>query len=368
MSGREVNELVVALRPEGVDETVDGMQQAQTEFEETADVAEQSSQELEDFAGRFTGALQVATTGLAVAAGGLLSTVPLVGSAFAGLGAIIQSIGLQIDRFLRERLGLSADFLFEFANKIAQAEGPMADFGAALATLAAGFALIVGPIVLVLSKLGLLSGVASFVGGAIGTLIGIIGGIPLTLAAVAIALIAFAAAWITNWGGIRDTTITILEAMFDYFTDSFANTVALAKLLGERVKIIFDDWTNEAHRMVVMAMNGIIESVESAINSVINTINTFSGLTGISFGAVSLGRMSMPNRSNTQQRLAQNQQAVNSRLRRQNAIQRRTSEDIRTALADVLPEEITTKLNIDGKQVAESTDRWRGTSVANRGR
>ena len=85
MSGREVNELIVALRPVGTDETQDALEETQDSFVETADTAEDASEDMEEFGQRFTGAMAVATTALGIAAAGILSKVPILQSAFAGV-------------------------------------------------------------------------------------------------------------------------------------------------------------------------------------------------------------------------------------------------------------------------------------------
>ena len=367
MSGREVNELVVALRPVGADETTDAMEEAQDSFEETAQVAEDSSQELEDFSQRFTGAMSVAVGALSIAAGGVLSTVPIVGEAFAGLGAIIDSIGLRFDSFLR-RMGFSSDRLFELADAIAQAEGPMADFATALGLVATGLALVLGPATLVAAKFFGWGAIASVVTGAVATIVGGISLLTVGLAALVLALAALAVAWITDWKGIRTTTVAVLEDIFGFAQATLNNLVRLAELIGERMKIIFQGWTNAVHRMVVSSMNGIINAVENAINNVIRTINRFSDITGISLGTVSLQRLAMPEQRQTAQRLSTNRRAIQGTLDRQTNAARVMAREIAGELDGALPDEIRAVLNIDGKKTAEQTSRWRGTSVANRGR
>jgi hypothetical protein len=367
MSGREVNELVVALRPVGADETTDALEQAQDSFEETADTADQSSEQLEEFAGRFTGALSVATTALTVATGGLLSTVPIIGEAFAGIGAIIQSLGLRIDEFLRE-LGVSTDFLFRWANAIARAEGPMADFATALLTVVTFLTAIGAPLTFALAKLGLLGGVVSKVTGFITALVGAFSLATAAAGLLALAGAALAAAWITDFKGIRTTTMSVIDTFVSFAISRFDDLVQIAKLIGERMKIIFQGWTNAVHRFVVQGMNGIITAVENAVNSIIRTINRFSDVTGIKLGTVSLQRMAVPEKRATGQRLARNRQAINSVLDRQQGAAQNLAQEIANELGGELPDEIRSVLNIDGKEVANQTSRWRGTSVANRGR
>lgn len=367
MSGREVNELVVALRPIGEDETTDAMENAQDSFEETAQVAEDSSEDLEEFSQRFTGAMSVAVGALSIAAGGLLSTVPVVGEAFAGLGAIIDSIGLRFDELLRD-LGFSSDGFFELANAIAKAEGPVADFVTALGLIAVTLGAVLAPLTFLAAQFYGWGAIATFVTGAISTIVGGISLLTVGLAALMFLMAGLALAWITDWKGIRTTTMKIVDLLVDFTISRFNDLMKIAGLLGERVKLIFKGWTNAVHRMVVQAMNGIISTVESTINGIIRTINRFSNITGISLGQISLQRMQVPDRANVGGQITRNRQAVNSILDRQQGETQKLAQEIANAIGGELPDEVRAVLNIDGKQTAEATSRWRGTSVANRGR
>jgi hypothetical protein len=127
MSGDEISELVVAARPEGLEETSDGLEQIEQRFDETAESFDETTAEFEDLQSRWQGAMTAIVTGLSVAVGGLLSTVPVLGEVMGGLGSILEAIGFQIDQVLRPALMPLTKRLFDVSAAIFQLDGRVAD-------------------------------------------------------------------------------------------------------------------------------------------------------------------------------------------------------------------------------------------------
>lgn len=135
MAANETMELVVAVSPEGTDETSDALEDVEDGFQETADTAEETSGDLDEFSRRWKGAMNVITASLAIAAAGLLTQVPIVSDLMDGLMAIVESVGLQIDDLLRPALGGLTNDLFEIAEAIEENEGPLGTVVGLLGTL-----------------------------------------------------------------------------------------------------------------------------------------------------------------------------------------------------------------------------------------
>ena len=193
-------------------------------MDETADSAGDSAEELEGFSQRFQGAMSAAVAALAVGAAGLLSQVPVLGELMAGLFSIIEAVAFQMDGVLRPVLSPLTDAFFDLANAIFEADGIAGDIIGVLGTIAS-IAGIVGAAMLkfgvsvgaVTAKFSPLIGVVKTVGS---ILAGLVAGITAVAAAKAIligAAIALAAALIFNIGGARDKLGEILNEIWDFF-------------------------------------------------------------------------------------------------------------------------------------------------------
>ena len=217
-------ELTVAIRSEGVSETQDDLEGVESAMEDTADSAGTAADDLEGFSQRFQGAMSAAVAALAVAAAGLLSQVPVLGELMAGLFAIVEAVAFQMDGVLRPVLSPLTDAFFDLANAIFEADGIAGDIIGVLGTIAS-IAAIVGAAMLkfgvsvgaVTAKFAPLIGVVKTVGS---ILAGLVAGITAVAAAKAIligAAIALAAALIFNIGGARDKLGEILSDIFGFF-------------------------------------------------------------------------------------------------------------------------------------------------------
>ena len=224
-------ELTVAIRSEGVSETQDDLEGVESAMEDTADSAGTAADDLEGFSQRFQGAMSAAIAGLAVGVAGLAASVPVVGELFAGFGAILEALLFQVDRLARSLgVGGLTDSLFDIADAIFELDGVAGDIVAVLTvigTLAASVAAgIAAWAVKTMGAVGAAKGFAAAVLTVGKVLAGLVAGITAVAAAKAIligAAIALAAALIFNIGGARDKLGEILSDIWDFFVDLAAD-------------------------------------------------------------------------------------------------------------------------------------------------
>jgi len=225
-------ELIVAISAEGAEDAQEEIEGVEEGVSETTDSIEDSSEQLEEFSTRFRGALAAATAALTVAAGGILSQVPILQEAFAGLNAVFEAVGLQVDQLLRDLgAGGLVDTLFNLAGAIGSAEGPVGDLVGALGGLVSIAAGSAGAI-FALNQLGVisisLSGVLSTLAGSIlpGVAAGLTAvasalGLPVAgVLALGAAVTGLVAIFATDFMGIRTTVLNVLGTVADAFTDA----------------------------------------------------------------------------------------------------------------------------------------------------
>lgn len=123
----DIEELVVRARPEGIDETSDELEGLEDQFGGTAEELDDTAGEMEGLSSRWQGALTAIMAGLAVAVGGLLSQVPILGELMSGLGAIIEAVAFQIDQLLRPVLTPLTNALFDISAAVFEADGALGD-------------------------------------------------------------------------------------------------------------------------------------------------------------------------------------------------------------------------------------------------
>lgn len=111
-------ELVVSMKTEGAEETNAELEKMESNFEETSDSVGDSAGEMSGFASKFKGAMGAVVAGLAVAAGGLLSQVPVIGEAFGGLTSVFDAVVYQIDQKLRPALQPVTDGFYDLSAAI----------------------------------------------------------------------------------------------------------------------------------------------------------------------------------------------------------------------------------------------------------
>lgn len=118
-------EIVVSLKNEGARETQENLEGVDEQFDETTDSVGDSADELGGFASKWKGAMGAITAGLAVAASGILSRVPVIGESMVALESVIDSIALKLDQGLRPALNMANETLFETSRKIDESKGPL---------------------------------------------------------------------------------------------------------------------------------------------------------------------------------------------------------------------------------------------------
>ena len=221
-------ELTVAIRSEGVSETQDDLEGVERSMDDTASSAGDSAEELEGFSKRFQGAMSAAVAALAVGAAGLLSQVPVIGESFAGLAAIVSALAFQMDGVLRPVLNPLTDLFFSIADGIFAADGALGSLIGAVTSVVA----IVGVLIPVIATVGSVLGTWASVGagvvailgtiaGVVGTVIGAIAGLPVALTLAVAAVAAFAVAYLTNFRGVRDSTNEIVGDIVDFVVGGF---------------------------------------------------------------------------------------------------------------------------------------------------
>lgn len=258
-------ELVIEIQSTGVSETKDKLEGVEDSMEETAEQAGDSAEELDGFSEKFAGAMQAAVAALAVGTAGLASQVPVVGELFAGLMAIMEAIGLQIDSLLRQ-LGLSglAGVFFTVSRMILEADGALGDFIGVLGTLLTILGTVIVPIAALASQLGyaasttgaLVTG-AKLLGGALLSLVGI----PALIVAGIGALVAIIA---TDFLGIRTKAINAIKGLIEWFTNLGSNIASaagdLASVGAEIASEIAEGFTGLSED-IIDALSGFLDYI-----------------------------------------------------------------------------------------------------------
>lgn len=124
----QAEELVVAFKAEGAERAQAQMEDVEDQLEDTTDEMGDSADQMQEFSTKFRGAMSALVAGFAVAAGGLLSQVPILQEVFAGFGAIITSLGLKLDDTLRPALSGVVDELFDISEEMQGDDGILEAF------------------------------------------------------------------------------------------------------------------------------------------------------------------------------------------------------------------------------------------------
>ena len=288
-------ELTVAIRSEGVSETQDDLEGVERSMDDTASSAGDSAEELEGFSKRFQGAMSAAVAALAVGAAGLLSQVPVIGEVFSGLAAIVSALAFQMDGVLRPVLSPLTDLFFSIADGIFAAEGA---FGSLLGAVTSVLA-ILGVLIPVIAKVGSFLGVwvstgvgvlaiLGKIGAAVGALIGIVGGLPIALVAAVAAVAAFAVAYVTNFRGVRDSTNEIVGDIVDFVVGGFlsmtSDAIRAVSDFASDVRALFSDlasdlsaWASDLASDAYGWGRSLIQRFIAGIQSAIARVRDFLG-------------------------------------------------------------------------------------------
>ena len=221
-------------------------------MQDTADSAGDSAEELEGFSQRFSGALSAAVAGLGVAAGGLLSQVPVIGELMEGLFAIVEAVAFQMDSVLRPALSGVTDFLFDIADAIFDADG--------------GFGDIIGTLATIGGAAGILLGVLKLLG------VALTGPLLAGIALVAGAIAALWLAWRENFGGIRDVAQDTIDNVSERFSDFVDTVKPIVMGFLDTLESVWDSHGDTIMDVVNFAFRTIGAVIETVIDSILTTI------------------------------------------------------------------------------------------------
>lgn len=312
-----ISELLVKITPDGVSETTDALEEQSQQFEDTAETAEEQTGRLEDFADSWQGAMATVVAGLAVAAAGLMSQVPVLGELFAGLQAIVQALAFQMDQVLRPVLQPIAQGMFGIANAISSAQGIWGTFIGIVSTLVSLALILIPAIAAVGAQLGVwastAAGVIAILGkiiSVIGTVISVIaslvaavGAVPILIAAAVAAAIAAiyifrdeiwaaltaagqaildftnnAIDWIQHMASKILTRAGKLASEFVTWAQNLADDIgrkfrSLATTARNKVKDMADDVLDELSTLATKALNSGEAIVDSIVDGIDNKID-----------------------------------------------------------------------------------------------
>jgi len=277
-------ELLVAIRSDGVSETQDDLEGVEQTMDETAQSAGESADQLEGFSTEFQGAMTAAVAALAIGAAGLLSQVPVIGESFGALGAVVDAFLFRIDGLLRPGLSVINELLFGFAGVVFEAEGALGflfdTVSLLVPLLAAGGAFVLG-----IAKAGAALSVWASTGAGvvailtkivavIGTVIGAIVSLPATLLAAIAAVVAFAAAYALNIGGIRDATNSVLSKVYQAFLSLLDNLISWASELGTKAY----QWGADVVDQMIAGIKNALSRLRGVLNDIGGTIESTIGI------------------------------------------------------------------------------------------
>ena len=228
----DVQELVVRAVPEGVSDTVDSLDKMNDRVEESTDEMEEQAESMSDLSKEFAGGMTTVAVGLAVAAGSLLTQVPVIGEAFSALGAVVSAIAFQIDNVLRPALVPFIELGLEAADTIYELDGAAGTVVGVLGALAVAFSTVVLPAATLASKLGLAVSTKAALIGAGKALIGALAIVAsaLSLPLVAVGLLVAGLALLA-WHFREEivdavhTAVDHLGNLAEWFTDAASDAV-----------------------------------------------------------------------------------------------------------------------------------------------
>lgn len=114
----EVEELIVRAKPEGIDETTDDLEGMEKQFEETSEEMEEQSSMFQGLANKISGVMKAMVAGIAIAVGGIMSQVPVLGEVLGGVKSVVDAVAYQLDKKLRPSLTNATDGFYELSGAI----------------------------------------------------------------------------------------------------------------------------------------------------------------------------------------------------------------------------------------------------------
>lgn len=289
-------ELVVAIKSEGVGDTREDVEAVGDSMEQTAEESGDAAEELTGFSEDIAGAASAAVAGLALITGGLLSQIPILGEFAAGLGAILSAIGLQVDQLIRDLGGGGlTQVLFDIANGIMNLEGAAADLAGVLGVVltavtgaAAGLAAWAIKAKGVIGAASALVGVLKTVGATIAGVVAGVSSLTAGLAVAAAAVIGLLVAILTNFRGARDKfaaiVLTIRDTVVNGFTALKQGAIqalgGFAGGVGSTLKSVaarFASWAGDLASRAFEWGTNLINSFLNGIRSAIGRVRSFLG-------------------------------------------------------------------------------------------
>lgn len=251
----ETGDIEIAVEAAGTDEAIDGIEDTEEALSDAGESMSETSGDMGDMQRRMAGLGKALVASLAVAAGGIVSQVPVVGEAFSGLMAVVDAVTFRMDQVLRPSLSGASTALFDLSNAIFNAEGNISDLVGILGTVGAGAGLLIGAL----------------------TLIGVTltGPVLLAIGLVAGAIAALWFAWETNLGGIRDITMGVFDRIRARFNE-FVEVVA--PIVENAIARLSTFWDNHGET-IVGVVSWAFGLIGALIEQVIDTI-----LTVVQFG------------------------------------------------------------------------------------
>lgn len=179
-----------------------------------------------------------------------------LGSMIAGLGRSLELLALSFGNILMPYI---LDFI-EFLQGVVDEISKMDEETQQIVLIVAGVAAAIGPL---LTAFGSLISIISSIGPVVTALSGPLG---IVLAAVA----AFALAWITDFGGVRDTTSEILSG--------------IVEIAGQFLELLVGLWEENflgIQTIIEIVMDAVMQVVQNALTIIEGAVKIFSGvLTG----------------------------------------------------------------------------------------
>jgi hypothetical protein len=123
----ESYELAVALEAKGAETTKRELGGVEEKFDDTAESVDESASNMEGFSKKYQGALQAIVSALAIATAGVLSRVPVLQSAAAGVSAVVDALAMRIDERLRPAIVPLNEKLYETADYLREVDGAAGD-------------------------------------------------------------------------------------------------------------------------------------------------------------------------------------------------------------------------------------------------
>lgn len=315
-----VEELVVRAKPENLDSTVSGLEDMEEQFDETANSMGETTQQFEDMSSKWQGLMGTLVAGLSVATAGILANVPVLGEAMSGLASVAGALGFQMDQVLRPALTPLTNLFYDISAAVYELDGAWGTIVGVAATLAAALTGVVAatlaigaaiPGLTMAGALGTLASAFTTVGGIVAGFISTLAGLISLPALIIGAIVAFAAAYATNFMGIRDKTnkfvgqiikaiasipgkaVKFFKGLFDGAAKWIGKLVDKAATWGQNILDNLIKHMKGFGRMLARPVINGLNALIGAINKVIGSLPKEVGiekLNTVSMGDIGLGR------------------------------------------------------------------------------